>query len=68
MAVFKIYLQFQKQRKVGLVVDDSHGVLGQQLKCEKGSVRWSVVMLQQAVFFLSPKFGAESSHIFTQPQ
>jgi hypothetical protein len=36
MAVFQIYLQSEKQRKVGLVVDDSHVVFGKKFPGEKG--------------------------------
>jgi hypothetical protein len=44
--------------------DDSH-VFIQKFPGEKGSVRGCVVVMQQPVLLL-PKFGAKSSHIFTQ--
>jgi hypothetical protein len=37
---------------------------GQIFPGEKGSVKRSIVVMQQPVL-LSPKFGAKSSHIFT---
>jgi hypothetical protein len=46
------------------VGDDSH-VFGQKFPGEKGSLRQSVVMMQQPVL-LSPKFRAKSSHNFMQ--
>jgi hypothetical protein len=61
MAAF--HLQSGKQGQVG-VVEDSHVVF-----CEnsllKEEMRDGVVVMQQPVL-LSPKFGAKSSHIFTQ--
>jgi hypothetical protein len=44
---------------------DSHFVFRQKLLGEDGSVRRGVVMLKQSGVF-SPKFGATSSHVFTQ--
>jgi hypothetical protein len=52
MAAFQFYLQSWKQRKVGK-------------RGEKGNVRLCIVLMQQPAPF-SPKFGAKSSHIFTQ--
>ena len=45
--------------------DDSHFVFRQKLVGEDGSVRRGIVMAKQAGLF-SPKFGATSSHVFTQ--
>jgi hypothetical protein len=50
---------------VRLVGDDSHSVFRQKLLVEDGSVRRDVVMVKQPGLF-SPKFGAMSSHVFTQ--
>jgi hypothetical protein len=50
---------------VGWVADDSYVVLGKRFHGEKGSVRRWVVVMQLPVL-LPPKFGAKSSHIFTQ--
>jgi hypothetical protein len=48
------------------VGDDNYVIFGKKkIPGEKGSVRRCVVMMQQPVP-LSPKFGAKSSHIFTQ--
>jgi hypothetical protein len=58
MAAFQFHLQSGKQRKVGWVGDDCHVDFGQKFPCEEGSVRRCDVMSQ--------KFGANSSHIFTQ--
>jgi len=44
---------------------DSHFVFHQKLLGEDGSVRRGVVMVKQPGLFL-PKFGARSSHVFTQ--
>jgi hypothetical protein len=64
MSVFHFYLQSEKQGKVGWMRKESHAVFGQKVTGEEGSVRL-VVMMQKPVL-LSPKFGAKSSHIFTQ--
>jgi len=45
--------------------DDNHFVFRQELLGEDGSVRRGVVMVKQPDLF-SPKFGATSSHVFTQ--
>jgi len=45
--------------------DDNHFVFRQKLLGEKGSVRRGVVMVKLPGVF-SPKFGAMSSHVFTQ--
>ena len=45
--------------------DDSHIVFRQKLVDENGSLRRGVVMVKQPGLF-SPKFGATSSHVFTQ--
>ena len=45
--------------------DDSHFVFRQKLLGEDRSVRRGIVMLKQPGLF-SPKFGATSSHVFTQ--
>jgi hypothetical protein len=67
MAASRFYLQSGKQRKVGWMGDDSHVVFGKKkFQGKKGSVRRRVVVMQQPVL-LSPKLGAKSSHIFTQP-
>jgi hypothetical protein len=47
------------------VKDDSHVGFDQQFPGEKESVRRCVVMMQRPAL-LSPKFGSNSSHIFTQ--
>jgi len=47
------------------VGDDSHFVFHQKLQGEDGSVRWGIVMVKQPGLF-SLKFGAKSSHVFTQ--
>jgi len=47
------------------VGDDSNFVFHQKLVGEDGSVRRGVVMVKQPGLF-SPKFGATSSHVFTQ--
>jgi hypothetical protein len=47
------------------VGDDSHFVFRQKMLGEDGSVRRGVVMVKQPGLF-SPKFGAKSSHVFTQ--
>jgi hypothetical protein len=52
-------------RGVRWVEDDSLFVFRQKLLGEDGSVRWSVVMVKQPSLSL-PKFGATSSHVFTQ--
>jgi hypothetical protein len=52
----------QGRRWVG---DGSHLVFLQILLSEDGSVRQGVVMVKQPDLF-SPKFGATSSHVFTQ--
>jgi hypothetical protein len=65
MAAFQFYIQFEKQRKVGWLGDDSHVDFGQKFPCEKESVRQYDVVMQQPIL-LSPKFGAKFSHIFTQ--
>jgi hypothetical protein len=49
------------------VGDDNHFVFRQKLLDEDGSVRRGVVMVKQPGLF-SPKFGATSSHVFTQSQ
>jgi hypothetical protein len=67
MTAFQFYLQWEKQKKVGWMVGDSHVVFGQKFPGENGSVRWCVVIMQQPVL-LSPKFEAKSSHILTQSQ
>jgi hypothetical protein len=43
------------------VGNDSHVVFGQKFPAEKGSVRWSIVMIQQPVL-LSPEFRVKSFH------
>jgi hypothetical protein len=45
--------------------DDSHFAFRQKLLGEDGSVRRGVVMVKQPGLF-STKFGATSSHVFTQ--
>jgi hypothetical protein len=65
MAAFQFYLQSGKQRKVGWVADNSHIVCGKKYPAAKGNVRQGIVVMKQPVL-LSPKFGAKSSHIFTQ--
>jgi hypothetical protein len=57
--------QGDKSGEGGVVGDDSHFVFLQKLLGEDGSVRRSVVMAKQPGLF-SPKFGATSSHVFTQ--
>jgi hypothetical protein len=52
-------------RKVRRLGDNSHVVFGKTFPGGKGSVRRCVVVMQQPIV-LSPKFGAKSSHIFTQ--
>jgi hypothetical protein len=47
------------------VRDESHFVFRQKLLGEDGSVRRGIVMVKQLGLF-SPKFGATSSHFFTQ--
>jgi hypothetical protein len=64
MAAFQFYLHSEKQTKVGWLGDGILVVFGKKFPGEKGSVRRCVVVMQQPV--LSPKFGAKSSHIFTQ--
>jgi hypothetical protein len=44
---------------------DSHFIFRQKLLGEDGSVRQVVFMVKQPGLF-SPKFGATSSHVFTQ--
>jgi hypothetical protein len=56
---------YQENRKIGWVREDSHVIFGQNFPTERGSVRWCVVVMQQPVL-LSPKFGAKSPHIFAQ--
>jgi hypothetical protein len=65
MAAFQFYFQSGKQRKVEWVVDDSHVVFHQKFRDEEGSVKRCVIVVQQPVLLLR-KFGAKSSHIFTQ--
>jgi hypothetical protein len=62
---FQLYLQSEKQRKVGWVGTTVMLFLDKTFLGKKGSVRRCVVVTQQPVL-LSPKFGAKSSHIFTQ--
>jgi hypothetical protein len=64
MMAFEFYLQSGKQRKVDSVGNDTYIVFGKKFPGENGSVRLCVVMMQQPVLPL-PKFGAKSSHIFT---
>jgi hypothetical protein len=64
-AAFQFELQSGKQRKLRWVGNDRHVVFGKKFRGEKGSVRQCVVMMRQPVL-LSQKFGAKSSHIFTQ--
>jgi hypothetical protein len=45
--------------------DDSYFLFRQKLLGEDGNVRLGVVMVKQPDLF-SPKFGATSSHVFTQ--
>jgi hypothetical protein len=52
-------------RGVRWVGDDCYLVFKQKLLGEDGSVRRDVVMVKQPGLF-SPKFGATSSHVFTQ--
>jgi hypothetical protein len=48
-----------------LLGDKRHVVFGKKkFSTEKERVRWCVVVMQQP--FLSPKFGAKSSHTFTR--
>jgi hypothetical protein len=47
------------------VADESHFVFRQKLVGEDGIVRRGIVMVKQSGLF-SPKFGATSSHVFTQ--
>jgi hypothetical protein len=47
--------------------DGSHFVFRQKLQGKDGNVRQSVVMVKQPGLFLA-KFGATSSHVFTQSQ
>jgi hypothetical protein len=65
MAAFQFYLLSGKQRTVKWVGNDSHVVFGYKFFDERESVRRCVIVMQQPVL-LSPKFGAKSSHIFTQ--
>jgi hypothetical protein len=51
--------------KVCWVRDDSHVIFCQKIPAEKGGVRRFAVLMQQP-YLLSAKFGAKSSHIFTQ--
>jgi hypothetical protein len=52
-------------RGVLWVGDDNHLLFRQKLQGENWNVRWGVVMVKQPDLF-SPKFGATSSHVFTQ--
>jgi hypothetical protein len=52
-------------RGVRWVVNDSHFVFCHKLLCDDGSLRRGVVMVKQPGLF-SSKFGATSSHVFTQ--
>jgi hypothetical protein len=52
-------------RGVRWVGDDSHFLFRQKLLGENGGVRRGFVMVKQPGL-LSPKFGATSSHVFTQ--
>jgi hypothetical protein len=52
-------------RGIRWVGDDSHFVFCQKQLGEDERVRWDVVIVKQAGLF-SPKFGATSSHVFTQ--
>jgi hypothetical protein len=68
LASFQLQFYFWKQeevtgcqtRGVRWMGNDSQKLLG-----EEGSVRRGVVMVKQSGLFL-PKFGATSSHVFTQ--
>jgi hypothetical protein len=53
-------------RGVRWVGDDRHFLFRQKEIGENGSVRRDVAMVKQPGLF-SPKFGATSSHVFTQP-
>jgi hypothetical protein len=72
-ASFQLEFNFWKQeevtgcqiREVGWVGDDSYLGFRQKLLGEDGSVRRGVVIVKQRDLF-SPKFGATSSHVFTQ--
>jgi hypothetical protein len=57
--------QGAKSGGVRWVGNDSHFVFLQKLLGKDGSVRRGVVMVKQPGLF-SPKFGATSSHVFTQ--
>jgi hypothetical protein len=73
LAFLQLQFHFWKQKKVtgrqirGVqwVGCESHFVLRQKLLGEDKSVRRGVVMVKQPGLFL-PKFGATSSHVFTQ--
>jgi hypothetical protein len=47
MAAIQLYLQSGKQRKAGLVGDDSHVAFNQTFPNVKRSVSWCVVVMQQ---------------------
>jgi hypothetical protein len=61
----QFYLHSRKQRTVEWVEDGSRVSFGQKFPGEEGSVRLSVVVMQQLVL-LSSKFGSKSLHTFTQ--
>jgi hypothetical protein len=65
-----VFLEIQRSHRVpnqGSTVggDDCHLVFHQKLLGEDGSVRGGVVMVKKSGLF-SPKFGATSSHVFTE--
>jgi hypothetical protein len=53
------------KQKIMVGGDDSHVTFSKKIPWWKGSVRRRFVVMKQPVL-LSPKFGAMSSHIFTQ--
>jgi hypothetical protein len=67
-ASFQLQFHFWKQEEVTerkIRGDDSHFVFRQKILGEEESVRRGVVMVKQQGL-ISPKFGATSSHVFTQ--
>jgi hypothetical protein len=59
MAAFQLYLQLEKQRKVGWVVVL---FLVKHSLCDKRSVKWYVVMMKQPVLFVAIVLGEVFAH------
>jgi hypothetical protein len=64
-SIVSVLSSIGETQKSSVAGDESHVFFGKKFPGEKGSVGRCVVVMQQPVL-LSSKFGAKSSHIFTQ--